>query len=262
MRDAEQSDDTGPGVESDPPVSLTEAEEAVSRAEARAEQARARAAQLRRQAEADSNDEIDDTAEAYGDAEAVEHADADKTDEPGKSAARLSRSLQWLRSRVRPPTRKTLEVGTATVLVLTSLVASGIMLSQHISLMHQRKRANEFAAAARRGVEIMMSIDPDHAKDNIQSLIDNTTGALQSQLRVTSTFLVKDAQDAKVTTKATVQDVAVESMTSDSATVLVVSESDTTNPDKSKRPPAFWRLSVDLKKDGGQLKMAKVDFVQ
>jgi Mce-associated membrane protein len=59
-----------------------------------------------------------------------------------------------------------------------------------------------------------------------------------------------------------VQDVAVESMTDNSAVVLVVAKSDTINPDKSKRPPVFWRLSVNVDRDGGQLKLSKLDFVQ
>ena len=107
-----------------------------------------------------------------------------------------------------------------------------------------------------------MSIDPDHAMENVQRTIDATTGALKSQLESTATYMVKDAQQAKVTTKATVEDVAVESMTDNSAVVLVVAKSDTTNPDKSKRPPVFWRLSVNIDGDGGQLKISKLDFVQ
>ena len=95
-----------------------------------------------------------------------------------------------------------------------------------------------------------------------QFLIQGPLGATLKQRRARTDGAVEDAQKAKVTTKATVHDLAVESMTGDSAVVLVVAESDTTNPDKSKRPPAFWRLSVDLKRDDGQLKMAKVDFVQ
>jgi Mce-associated membrane protein len=109
---------------------------------------------------------------------------------------------------------------------------------------------------------MMMSIDPDHAKENVQRIIDNTTGALKSQYEATSTYMVKSAQDAKVITKATAQDAAVESMTDNSAVVLVVAKSDTTNPDKSKRPPVFWRLSVNIDRDGGQLKLSKLDFVQ
>jgi Mce-associated membrane protein len=249
--DADHSDDAGPAVEPDLPISLTEAEEAVSQAESRAQEARARAAQLRRRTQAGSRDEENDS-----DAAAVE-GDAE---EAGQSPAK---SRRWPpRWRVRRPKRKTVGVSTAIVLTSTSLVATGYMVWQHISLMHEHKRAAEFAAAARHGVEMMMSIDPDHARENIQDLIDNTTGALQSQLRVTSTYLVEDEQKAKVTTKATVQDVAVESMTGNSAVVLVVTKSDTTNPDKSKRPPVFWRLSVDLQRDDGQLKMSKVDFVQ
>jgi Mce-associated membrane protein len=251
--DADHSDDDGPAVESDPAISLSEAEEAVSRAESRAEEARARAEELRRQAKAGSSDEADDET-------ATVEGNADDADEAGQSPARPRRwPPRW---RVRRPQRKTVGVSAAILLISTSLVASGLMLWQHISLTREHKRADEFADAARRGIELMMSIDPDHARENVQRLIDNTTGALQSQLRATSTFLVEDAQKAKVTTKATVQDLAVESMTGDSAVVLVVAESDTTNPDKSKRPPAFWRLSVDLKRDDGQLKMAKVDFVQ
>jgi Mce-associated membrane protein len=79
---------------------------------------------------------------------------------------------------------------------------------------------------------------------------------------VSSTYIVDDAQKAKVTTKATVQDAAVESLTDNSAVVLVVAQSDTTNPDKSKRPPVFWRLSITIDRDGGQPKMSKFDFVQ
>ena len=79
---------------------------------------------------------------------------------------------------------------------------------------------------------------------------------------MTSSYVVKNAQDARITTKATVEDVAVESMTDNSAVVLVVAKSDTINPDKSKRPTVFWRLSVNIDRDGDRLKMSKLDFVQ
>jgi Mce-associated membrane protein len=262
--DAQQSDDAGQGVESGPPISLTEAEEAVSRAEARAEEARARAEQLRRQAAASARDEYDpdDASDVGVAADTADDGDNDETEASGTSLARLRRSLRGLQSRVRPPRQTTVGVGAAVVICAASLGASGYMLWQHISLMHEHKRAAEFTTAARAGVELMMSIDPDHARENVQRLIDNTTGVMQTQLRATSTLLVEDAQKAKVTTKATAQDIAVESMTDNSAVVLVLAQSDTTNPDKSKRPPAYWRLSVGLTRDGGQIKMSKVDFVE
>ena len=153
-------------------------------------------------------------------------------------------------------------VGSAIVLLCVSLAASGYILWQHRTLVQQQEHADEFAAAAREEVATMMSIDPAHATENLQHTIDDTTGALKSQLEATSSYVVKNAQEAQVTTKATVQDVAVESMTDNSAVVLVVAKSDTINPDKSNRPTVFWRLSVNIERDGDRLKMSKLDFVQ
>jgi len=228
------------------PDSLAAAEEELIRAEERAEAARARAAELRREAEAGSSEQSDATEGAAG-------ADA-------KSAAsRLRRRWSW---RLRRPTRKAVGVGTAIMLICASFAASGYIVWQHRTLVQQRQHAEEFAAAAREEVATLMSIDPAHAAENVQHTIDDTTGALKSQLEATSGYMAKNAQDAQVTTKATVQDVAVESMTDNSAVVLVVAKSDTINPDKSVRPPVFWRLSVNIDRDGDRLKMSKLDFVQ
>ena len=228
------------------PDSLAAAEEELVRAEERAEAARARAAELRREAEAGSSEQSDAT------------EDADVADAK-PAAPRLRR--RWSR-RLRRPSRKAVGVGAAIVLICASFAASGYIVWQHRTLVQQRQHAEEFAAAAREEVATLMSIDPAHAAENVQHTIDDTTGALKSQLEATSGYMAKNAQDAQVTTKATVQDVAVESMTDNSAVVLVVAKSDTINPDKSVRPPVFWRLSVNIDRDGDRLKMSKLDFVQ
>jgi Mce-associated membrane protein len=155
-----------------------------------------------------------------------------------------------------------LRIGAAWVLICGSLAATGYMVWQHYALLREQRHAAEFAAAAREEVATLMSIDPDHAAQGVQRSIDQSTGALKSQLEATARLMVEDAQKAKVTTKASVQDAAVESMTDNSAVVLVVVKSDTTNPDKSKRPSVFWRISANIDRDGGQLKLSKVDFVQ
>jgi Mce-associated membrane protein len=228
------------------PDSLAEAEQELVRAEERAEAARARAAELRREAEASSSEQPEPT----------ENADVA---EAKPAASRWRRRWRW---RLRRPTRTTVGVGTAIVLICVSLAASGYIVWQHRTLVQRQQYAAEFAAAAREEVATLMSIDPAHAAENIQHTIDDTTGTLKSQLEATSSYMAKNAQDAQVTTKATVQDVAVESMTDNSAVVLVVAKSDTINPDKSVRPPVFWRLSVNIDRDGDRLKMSKLDFVK
>jgi Mce-associated membrane protein len=228
------------------PDSIAAAEEELVRAEERAEAARARAAELRREAEAGSSGQSEPTGDAAG-------ADAKP------AASRLRHRWRWLPRR---PTRKAIGVVTAIMLICASFAASGYIVWQHRTLVQQRQHAAEFAAAAREEVATLMSIDPAHAAENVQHTIDDTTGALKSQLEATSSYMAKNAQDAQVTTKATVQDAAVESMTDNSAVVLVVAKSDTINPDKSVRPPVFWRLSVNIDRDGDRLKMSKLDFVQ
>jgi Mce-associated membrane protein len=267
--DAEHCDGPGPVTDSDAgspetakgPTSLAEAEGEVARAESRAKEARARAMRLRRQAETASSDErgTTDSADADSDTAAVDEA-------AGEAAPPTARSGRWRRLRwprwVRRPGRKAVGVGAAIVLISASLGASGYMVWQHRTLVHERQRAAEFAAAARQGVVTFMSIDANHAKEDFQRVIDDSTGQLKDQLEAMAIYLVKNAEDAKVSTKATVDAVAVESMTDNSAVVLVVAKSDTTNSDKTKRPPASWRLSVDIDRDGGQLKVSKVEFLQ
>jgi Mce-associated membrane protein len=225
------------------PDSLTAAEEELVRAEKRAEAARARAAELRRQAEAGSSEQTDD-------AGVVEPKRA-------RWRSRLRRP-RWLRR----PTGNTVAVGSALVLLFAALAASGYVVWQHRTLVQRRQHAEEFAAAAREEVAALMSIDPAHAGESLQHSIDDTTGALKSQLEVTSSYMVKNAQDAQITTKATVQDVGVESMSDNSAVLLVIAKSDTINADKSNRPAVFWRLSVNIDRDGDRLKISKLDFVQ
>jgi Mce-associated membrane protein len=136
------------------------------------------------------------------------------------------------------------------------------MVWQHQAQLREQRDAAEFAAEAREGVATLLSIDPDHATEGVQHSIDETTGTLKSQLQATASLLVQRAQEEKISTKASVEDVAVESMTSHSAVVLVLAKSDTTNPDKSLRPSVFWRISVDVDRDGDLLKISKLDFVQ
>ncbi|MGA8331033.1 MAG: hypothetical protein WB777_17305 [Mycobacterium sp.] len=226
------------------PDSLTAAEQELVRAEERARAARLRAAELRREVEEGSSEQFDD-------------ADDDAEADAPRWRSRLRRP-RWLRR----PTGKAVGIGSALVLLCAALAASGYIVWQHRTLVQRRQHAEEFAAAARAEVAELMSIDPAHAGENLQHNIDDTTGALKSQLEAMSSYMAKNAQDAQVTTKATVQDVAVESMTDNSAVVLVVAKSDTVNADKSNRPAVFWRLSVNIDRDGDRLKISKLDFVQ
>lgn len=246
---AEAIDPARPAVDPDAaePVSEVDPEDEVAKAEARAEAALARLLRLRVAAESGDADD---------DARGVEQRLAKWT----RKRLRLRRRgrPRWLRR----PGRKTVVVGVGIALASTSLGASGYMLWQHHIAVHNRQLAAEFSAAARQGITALMSIDPAHAKEDVQRTIDASTGDQKNQLSVLSTLMVNKAEETKVGTKVTVEAVAVESLSDNSGVVLVAAKTDPIGPDNAKPPPALFRLSVNMDRDGGQLKMSKVDFLR
>jgi Mce-associated membrane protein len=127
--------------------------------------------------------------------------------------------------------------------------------------MHEQQLAGEFTAAARQVVVTLMSIDAAKAKDDAQRIIDSSTGAFRDEFQNAAEAFVKTAQQAKVSTTTTVQDAAVDSMTDDTAVVLVAAKSTVTNAAGVKEEPRTWRLSVHLVRDDGQLKMSTMEFI-
>lgn len=231
------------------PASETDTEDEVAKAEVRAEAARARLARLRQAAEPGDADDDDGSRDA-------EQRPAKPTRKRLRLPPRPGRP-RWLHR----PGRKSIAVGVGIVLASASLGASGYMLWQHHTALHERQLAAEFTSAARQGITTLMSIDPDHVKEDVQRMIDASTGDLNSQLSVMSALMVKKAEDSKVGSKVTVEAVAVESLSDNSGVVLVTAKTDATGPDNAKPPPALFRLSVSMDRDGGQLKISKVDYL-
>lgn len=231
------------------PAPDTGTEDEVAEAEERAEAARARLVRLRRAAE---TEDADDDA-VSGDPE-QRHA---KHTRKRLRLPRRPRRPRWLRR----PGRKTVVVAAGAALVFASLGASGFMLWQHHAAVHKRQLAAEFTAAARQAVTALISIDPDHAKESVQRMIDASTGDQKNQLSVLSVLIVKKAEDSKVGSKVTIEGVAVESLSDNSGVALVAAKTAPFGPDNAKPPPALFRLSVNLDRDGGQLKMSKVEFL-
>ncbi|MGV1087301.1 MAG: hypothetical protein ACOYBX_04905 [Mycobacterium sp.] len=207
------------------------AEAEVAEAEARAEAARARAADLRRQ---------------LADLEAQNPADQAETPTATKvSPARLITSL------------------VAALATLALVSATGYMFWQHHSAEQQRRQAAEYAASARQGVINLMSVDYATAQDTVQRVIDGSTGRFRSNFEETADDFVKALQEEKIVTTATVNDAAVESITGNSAVVLVsaTSQREGAQAPKSQQQPRVWRVVVTMERDGDQMKMSAVEFV-
>jgi len=152
----------------------------------------------------------------------------------------------------------------ATVAVLASvaaLAATAYMFHYDRQFAGEVQRKAEFAAAASQAVVTLMSIDGTKAEDNVQQILANSTGQFRDDFQADAKDFVQVAHESKAATKATVRSAAVESMTPDSAVVLVTAATTVSNTAGTNQQPRNWRLSVTMIRDGAQLKMSKVEFV-
>ena len=235
----------------DDALSLAEQAEAeAAEAEAQAVAARERATALRTSLapEQDTPDDTDDADAALDDA--PEPDDLESAEDADESVA--GRRLPWV----------TVALSALAGLLVCGLVAASvILLVLHHQTTQRQNRAAAFAAAARQGVINLMSLDFNNGDADIKRLLDSTTGQFRADFEKSKNDFLTVMKDSKVVTRADVKATAVQSMTDDSAVVLVAAASEVSNSASNKQPPRGWRLSVTLQQDNGQPKMSKVEFV-
>jgi len=253
-------------LDSDNPGSDVPTEaDALTAAEARAQAARARATRLREQAEAaadadaepDDNETVDATDQDQAD-------DQDQPDGPAATAAEPS-TRRWrprLRVSRRRLSRQQALAGAAAIAVTcAALAGSGYLWRHHQHALQQTQRSAAFATAARDAVVTMMSIDPNKARDDMQRFADATTGQFKVGILMGAEDMLRAIEQSKVAAKASVQAVGVQSMTQNSAVVLVAAKSELVKADQPKPEVRTWRLVVNVETDAGQLKVSKIEFV-
>ncbi len=239
-----------------------EAEAAEAEAIAAAARARAKAIRLRRAAQA--AEEVPDIAiETDQSDTAVEAADIAADTEADDAAAVEVHEVEPARRRRWTLGRILISVAAALAVLCTCalIAASVFMFIAHRNVVADQRQSAEYAAAGRQSVVTLMSLDYNKAQEDVQRIIDNSIGQFKDDFQSQSADFVKVAQESKVITEVTVNSVAVESMSDDSAVVLVAATSRVTNTAGANQEPRSWRLSVDLQRDGGQIKMSKVEFV-
>ncbi len=215
-------------------------------AEARAAEAEAQAAAARAHAEDLRAQKTGRTAETTAGV-TTELAGADEDDAPADPR--------------RMPMRRTLATAVAALLAFALVAANGLMLWHGYQASQRRAQEAEFTAAAKQGVVNLLSLDFNKGDGDIKRLIDSTTGDFRADFEKSQNDFLTVMKDAKVVTNAAVKATAVESMTKDSAHVLVVAASQVSNSASAQQSARGWRLAVTVQRDNGQLKMSKVEFV-
>jgi Mce-associated membrane protein len=186
-------------------------------------------------------------------------ADEATTKETEEKPLRLGR-VRRLRRR---PKWSTVAAAVAILITVAALAGSGYMIKEHHDAVRKRQRAAEFAAVARQGVVTLTSLDFNNAKQGVQRILDNSTGTFKDDFVKMADDFTKVVEQSKVVSQGTVQAAAVDlnTMTDNSAVVLVASTSEVTNAAGAKQDPRSYRLIVTVARDGDQLKISKVEFV-
>jgi Mce-associated membrane protein len=252
-----------------------EAEAAEAEALAAAARARARAIKLRREAQAEAEAEADkdaedtttvveaadDTAEAP---ETPEPSEESERSEPSEEPEPPAGSTESTRQRLRVPglSRLSRVLAAAAVLAICGLLgASGWMLWHHHTVLAERQRSAAYVAAARQGVVNLTSLDFNKAKEGVQRVLDSATGEFRDDFQRRADDFASVVKDSKAVTQGSVTASAVESMSKDSAVVLVLANERVTNSAGAKDDPRAFRFRVSVVRDGDQLKISKVEFV-
>lgn len=251
-----------------------EAEAAEAEALAAAARARARAIKLRRAAQAEAEAEADKDAEdttvvqaADDTAEAPETPEPSGTPEPSEEPEPSAGSTESTSRRLRVPGLSGLSglsrvLAAAVILAICGLLgASGWMLWHHHTVLAERQRSAAYVAAARQGVVNLTSLDFNKAKEDVQRVLDSATGEFRDDFQRRADDFASVVKDSKAVTQGSVTASAVESMSKDSAVVLVLANERVTNAAGAKDDPRAFRFRVSVVRDGDQLKISKVEFV-
>ncbi|OBH82671.1 hypothetical protein A5681_22550 [Mycobacterium scrofulaceum] len=285
MAEAKKTQDDSATSKADVKALLEEAEAEAAEAEAlaAAARARARAARLRREAlaqaeaepEAQTAEETPDAIEDTTDADEPETKD-DATDTaaitdddettaeevPGETAEDTqSGSKPTRRRRLHVPSWSLVWKAAVIVLICAFTAASGYMMWNRHETVERNQRAANFIAGARQGVVNLTSMDFNKAKEDVQRVIDSSTGQFRDDFQARAKDFTTVVEQSKVVTQGTVNAAAVQSINGDFALVLVAATSHITNAAGAKDEPRNWRLKVTVKDEAGQYKMSNVEFI-
>lgn len=259
-------------------ISAEEAEALAAAAEAEAAAARARAnvlrvqqAKARLESAAEEEPDITTTVESTEATVVADNPDAEATaaedtevaveDIDAEEADDLDDEAEPVRRRGKLVTVVKYAAVILAVIGIAALAStSAWIVVKHRQAEHQRDLSAQFSAAARQGVVSLMSLDFSRAKEDVQRIVDNSTGQFREDFQNQAEEFAKVAESSKVVTEANVTATAVQTMTEDTADVLVAAASTITNAQGAKDDPRSWRLIVSVARDGDQIKMAKVEF--
>jgi Mce-associated membrane protein len=150
-------------------------------------------------------------------------------------------------------------LGLAVVVALAGLVGwFGLRVNHSHQAQAQR---NLFLQVARQGALNLTTIDWQHADADVHRILDGATGEFYNDFAKRSQPFIEVLKQAKAKTLGTITEAGLESETNDSGRALVILSVQTSNNGEAEQVPKEWRMRIDVRKSGDQVKVSNVGFV-
>lgn len=150
---------------------------------------------------------------------------------------------------------------TLAVLVLALLVTGGVLLPGWLDARAEDERRRAVLRAATAEVVAFTTLDYRDLEPSIERVLEGATGEFEQQFESSRAQLEQLSRDNESVSEGRVLEAGVVSMDEDSATVIVVADSQVTNKSTEQPQPRHYRLQLDLVLEGDRWLTSDLQFV-
>lgn len=147
------------------------------------------------------------------------------------------------------------------VLVLALAVTGGVLLPRWLDARAEDERRRAVLRAATAEVVAFTTLDYRDLEPSIERVLDGATGEFEEQFESSRAQLEQLSRDNESVSEGRVLEAGVVSMDEDSATVVVVADSQVTNKSADEPQPRHYRLQLDLVLEGDRWLTSDLQFV-
>ncbi len=148
------------------------------------------------------------------------------------------------------------------LLVVALLALTAWLGYGYYQVHHEQQRRAMFVDTARVGATNLTTIDWEHAEDDVQRVLDVSTGKFYDDFERRSKSFLEVVKQIKSKSVGTVTSSGLESYSNDKADVLVSVTVRSTNAGVPEQKPQVWRMVVTVQDIEGKSKVSNVEFIQ
>ncbi|OBB30678.1 Mce protein [Mycolicibacterium peregrinum] len=148
------------------------------------------------------------------------------------------------------------------VLVVALVALTGWLGYDYYQVHQEQQRRDMFMETARQGATNLTSIDWEHAEDDVQRVLDSSTGRFYDDFEKRSKSFLDVVKQIKSKSVGTVTASALKSYSEDKADVLMSVTIRSTNAGVPEQDPQVWRMVLTVQDIEGEAKVSNVEFIQ